>query len=158
MRVILIRHGDAIMSSPLGDSGRHLSIEGRRQAEATGRALASHEVRPTRVWSSPLVRAVQTTELVLAALRYEGVVEARDDLFPDSSFEPLVRSLARLDGDSTVIVIGHQPYMSTITSSLLGASGSDLATSGFATGAAYCLRVAGLFPHRVELEWRWPGA
>lgn len=153
MRVILIRHGEAIMSSPLGDNGRHLSIEGRRQAEATGRALASHEVRPTRVWSSPLVRAVQTSELVLAALDFEGAVEARDDLFPDSSFDPLVRSLAELDGDATVIIVGHQPYMSTAASLLLGCS-----LSGFATGTAYCLRVAGFSPHRVELEWRWPAS
>ncbi len=151
MRVILIRHGDAVMSSALGDNGRHLSVEGRRQAEATGRALASHGVRPSRVWSSPLVRAVQTAELVLAPLTYDGAIEARKDLFPDSPFEPLVRALGQVDGDESVVVVGHQPFMSTAASLLLGCS-----VSSFVTGAAYSLRVAALFPHRVELDWRWP--
>ncbi len=151
MRVILIRHGDASMSSALGDAGRHLSIEGRRQAAATGAALAERGVHPTRVWTSPLVRAVQTAELVLASLAYDGVILARDDLYPDSAIDPFARALAQLDADATVIAVGHQPFMSTAASLLLGCS-----ISGFATGAAYCLEVAGLFPHRAELAWRWP--
>lgn len=152
MRVILIRHGDAVSSSALGDHGRHLSIDGRRQAAATGRALAEHGVRPSQVWCSPLVRAVQTAELVVASLELDGVIEARDDLYSDSSVDSLLRALARIDADQTVIVVGHQPYMSTVTSLLLNCS-----VSTFATGAAYCLQIAGLFPHRAELEWRWLG-
>lgn len=157
MRIILIRHGDAVSSSPLGDLGRPLSIEGRRQAMATGRTLAEHGIRPTRAWCSPLVRAVQTAELVVAPLGYLDVVEARDDLYPDSPSDSLTRALARLGATSpgaeeTVVIVGHQPYMSTTTSLLLNGS-----ISAFATGAAYCLRVTSLFPHRAELEFRWLG-
>ncbi|HLT36112.1 MAG TPA: histidine phosphatase family protein [Enhygromyxa sp.] len=150
MRVILIRHGEAVSSSLIGDHGRHLSIEGRRQATATGRALAEHGVNPSRVWCSPLVRAVQTAELVVAQLDLAGVIEARDDLYSDSPADSLVRALAGLDAEQTVVVVGHQPYMSTATSLLL-----NYAVSAFATGSAYCLQVAALFPHRAELEWRW---
>jgi phosphohistidine phosphatase len=151
MRVILIRHGDAVASSLLGDSGRHLSVEGRRQATATGRALAEHQVRPSRVWCSPLVRAVQTAELVIAPLEFAGVVEARDDLYPDSSVDSLAQALAEMSDEESLIVVGHQPYMSTAVSLLL-----ERPIASFPTGAAYCLQVAGLFPHRVTLEWRWP--
>lgn len=152
MRVILIRHGDAVTSSPLGDHGRPLSIAGRGQVKATGRALADRGVHPSRVWCSPLVRAVQTAELVVAALEFEGVVEAQDELYPDSPIEPLVRALAGLGPEESVVVVGHQPYMSTAVSMLL-----NLAVSSFATGAAYGLRVSGPSPLRAELEWRWPG-
>lgn len=152
MRVILIRHGDAITSSPLGDQGRPLSSEGRRQATATGRALAQRGIHATRVWCSPLVRAVQTAELIVASLEFDGIVEAQDDLYPESPLDPLVTALARLDADESIVVVGHQPYMSTAASLLL-----NCGISSFATGAAYCLRVRSLFPHRAELEFRWPG-
>jgi phosphohistidine phosphatase len=152
MRVILIRHGDAVTSSLLGDHGRPLSIDGRRQAAATGRALAEHGVSPSRVWCSPLVRAVQTAELIIASLAYRDVIEARDDLFPDSSTDSLTRALAKLDTDEQVVIVGHQPFMSTATSLLLNSS-----ISSFGTGAAYCLKIDSLFPHRAELEWRWLG-
>lgn len=152
MRVILIRHGDAITSSPLGDHGRPLSIAGRKQAASTGRALAERGIRATQVWCSPLVRAVQTTELVLAPLDYQGIVEAREDLYPDSPTDSLAHALARLDDGQSIIVVGHQPYMSSAASMLL-----NLAVSSFATGAAYCLRVTSVFPHRAELDWRWSG-
>jgi phosphohistidine phosphatase len=151
MRVILIRHGDAVSSSPLGDHGRPLSIEGRRQASATGRALAEHDIRASRVWCSPLVRAVQTAELVVARLDFAGAVEARDDLYPDSPVNLLAAALSQLGPDESIVVVGHQPFMSTATSSLL-----NLAISSFATGAAYCLQIASLSPHRAELDWRWP--
>lgn len=151
MRVILIRHGDAISSSPLGDAGRPLSLEGRRQAVATGRALAEHGIRPTRVWCSPLVRAVQTAELVVRSLDFEGVIEARDDLYPDSSTDSLVGALERLSDDD-LIVVGHQPYMSTAASQLLDAS-----ISSFGTGAALCLRLGGQDSRRAELDWYWRG-
>jgi phosphohistidine phosphatase len=152
MRVILIRHGDAVSSSPLGDHGRPLSIEGRRQAAASGRALAQRGIRPARVWCSPLVRAVQTAELVIASLDFEGVIEARDDLFPDSSPDSLVAALARTGVDETIVVVGHQPYMSTAASLLL-----DTSISSFGTGNAYCMHVASLKPPRIELEWCWRG-
>ena len=151
MRVILIRHGDAITSSPLGDPGRPLSIEGRRQAAAAGRALAERGVSPTQVWCSPFVRAVQTAELIVAPLEFEGVVEARDDLYPDSSTESLAGSLAGLDSEASVLVVGHQPFMSTAASLLL-----NLAVSNFATGAALGLRITSPAPLRAALEWRWP--
>lgn len=151
MRVTLIRHGDAISSSPLGDHGRPLSLEGRRQVAATGRALAERDVSPTRVWCSPLVRAVQTAELIVAPLDFDGVVEARDDLYPDSSTDSLTSAFAGLGAGESIIVVGHQPFMSTTASLLL-----NLAVSSFATGAALGLHVTKQAPLRAELEWRWP--
>jgi phosphohistidine phosphatase len=154
MLVILIRHGAAAPDSPLGDSGRALTPLGRRQAEATGRALAAHAVRPTQVWTSPLVRAVQTAELVVMALSdYQGPVEARDDLFPDSPFESLTHALTGLEPDATIVVVGHQPYMATTASRLLGYS-----VSSFGTGSAYALRLSDppAPQPRAELDWRWP--
>jgi phosphohistidine phosphatase len=162
MRVILIRHGEAVGSSAVGDEGRHLSVRGRQQAAATGEALARQVATPTHVWASPLVRAQQTAELVIAGFRqpaYPGEIEARADLYPDSPIDAFVEGLAhvatsaRADAAPTVLVVGHMPFVAVATSALLASY-----VSSFATGHAYVLAVASLFPYRAKLEWRWTGA
>jgi phosphohistidine phosphatase len=132
MLLTLVRHGDATASNnSLGDAGRCLSARGREQARATGRGLALQGARLTHVWSSPLVRAVQTVELMLLSLDFDGVVETRDDLYPDSSPRSLLVALRSLEADADVLVVGHMPYMAGLASELLGTH-----VSGFSTGAA----------------------
>jgi phosphohistidine phosphatase len=138
MLLTLVRHGDANPpNNSLGDMGRCLSLRGREQARATGRALALQVTRLTHVWTSPLARAVQTTELMLAALAFEGIVETRDDLLPDSSPSGLLQALGQLDPSADVLVVGHMPYMASLASELLG-----MHVGGFSTCGAL----------RVELE------
>ncbi len=157
MHLTLIRHGQA--GSPpdgLGDADRTLTEEGRRQASATGQALADRGVTPTHVWHSPLVRAVETARLVAAPLTFakaagpEGAPRVREDLYPHSAFGALVEALAGLPADADVIAVGHEPYMSAAASALL-----DTPVSGFSTGAAFRFELYELSPLRASLSWRW---
>jgi phosphohistidine phosphatase len=155
MLLTLIRHGEACApTAALGDRGRALTIRGREESEATGEALASRGVVPSQIWTSPLVRAVQTAELVAAALPYDRVIEARGDLFPSSDVEELCAALSHQSTRASVIVIGHQPFMSMITSHLLG-----IYIGGFPTAAAYHIALErGTGDGAGELRWRWVGA
>lgn len=78
LRVILVRHAQALSNlSPRPDLSPeeldHLTPLGREQAEAVGRALGPLEI--DELLSSPAQRAVETTEIVGAALGIEGRVE-----------------------------------------------------------------------------------
>ena len=133
MLLTLVRHGDA--GSPrnsLGDSGRCLSAHGRAQARATGQALAERGVRPTHVWTSPLVRAVQTSELIVAALDYAGEAVARDDLYPSSDPGEMLAALRALPPHADVLAVGHMPYMASTASAVL-----DLSVGGLSTAEAF---------------------
>ncbi|MEZ4383835.1 MAG: histidine phosphatase family protein [Nannocystaceae bacterium] len=155
MLLTLIRHGEACApTAALGDRGRALTIYGREEARATGLALASRGLRPTAIWTSPLVRAVQTAELVGAALAYDRVIEARGDLFPSSEVESLCAALRGEPADASVIAVGHQPLMSTIAGHLLG-----IYVGGFATASAYHIALdRGAAAGGGALRWRWVGA
>lgn len=62
-RILLIRHGESLGNAERrfgGHSPTPLSEPGRRQAEATAQALASERV--TAIYSSDLLRAVQTAK------------------------------------------------------------------------------------------------
>ena len=67
VRVLVARHGEADYETDrLNDHGGTLSPIGRQQSRALAATLATERV--ARVWSSPMSRAVQTAEIVAAAL------------------------------------------------------------------------------------------
>src|SRR5688500_5438202 len=115
VQVFLIRHADAVdetleLRAPhrhLSEAGGakagprdeavelrapppHLSGAGRAQARALGDRLRWHDCLPTQIWSSPLVRAIQTAELVANHLQSELMVEAVAALAPDENPRALV--------------------------------------------------------------------
>lgn len=78
LRVVLVRHAQALSNlSPRPDLSPeeldHLTPLGREQAEAVGRALQSLAI--DELLTSPAGRAIETTEIVGAALGVEGRVE-----------------------------------------------------------------------------------
>ena len=102
------------------DPHRHLTPIGRRQARGIGDRLRWHDCTPTHIWSSPLVRAVQTAELVAAGLQSEVAVETMPALAPDESPRSVVAALAALPADAVVIVVGHEPGLSAVGALLVG--------------------------------------
>ncbi|MFL6158932.1 MAG: histidine phosphatase family protein [Marmoricola sp.] len=65
--LVVARHGDAeYLESRFSDEGGSLTTEGRAQAAALARSLSDRRV--AHVWCSDTSRAVQTAEIVAAAL------------------------------------------------------------------------------------------
>jgi phosphohistidine phosphatase len=148
MFVTLVRHGDANpQSGGLDDAGRSLSLRGRDEARACGRELTKLRAKLTDVWSSPLVRAVQTAELMLAQLGFAGAVETRADLCPESMPRSLLLDLRGLDANADVLLVGHMPYMPALARELLGVQ-----VGGFATGAAMRIELSDKL--RSTMIWR----
>lgn len=72
-RVVLALHGDAeYEAGPVCDQGGSLTRGGREQARRLAARLRG--ARITRVWTSPMSRAVQTAEIAAAALGVDVVV------------------------------------------------------------------------------------
>ena len=120
MDVFLIRHADAIDETlELRDPMRHLTADGRTQAASLGDRLRWHDCTPTHIWTSPLVRAVQTAELVAAGLAAKVVVEVVPGLAPGESERAVVAALHALPKDASVVVVGHEPGVSGIAALLV---------------------------------------
>jgi phosphohistidine phosphatase len=121
--VFLIRHASAIDETlELRDPSRHLTPEGRQQAQALGDRLRWHDCTPTHIWSSPLVRAVQTAELVAAGLQSKTGVEVIPALAPGESARAVLAAVQRLPADASVLLVGHEPGLSAIGALLVGSA------------------------------------
>src|SRR4029077_5174065 len=69
MMLYVVRHAIAEDTAPSGgDAARRLTSEGRRKMEQVARGLRALGIEPDVILTSPLVRAVETTRIVVAAL------------------------------------------------------------------------------------------
>jgi len=121
MRVLLVRHGEAVDRRVAGsDVDRWLTEGGRRAVRTVGRALEEMGFSPTRIMTSPLVRAVQTAELLAAShAAYDGPVEAHRALASDEGTS--TEALDLLDEgreDEVVTMVTHVPKVGTLAAHL----------------------------------------
>jgi len=123
VQVFLIRHAEAVDETlELRDPLRHLTAHGRMQARSLGDRLRWHDCLPTHIWTSPLVRAVQTAELVAIGLESKIAVEVAPALAPGESERAVEAALHALPAEACIVLIGHEPGMSGIGAVLVGAA------------------------------------
>lgn len=117
MLLYFLRHGDAVQTPSLNDSERPLSDLGRKQAETVGKFLRSSKIEIDAIFSSPLVRAIQTTETVRNVLKIRKF-EQTEYLVPGTRKSQLF-DLLNSNNVNSVLLVGHEPYLSQTVSLLL---------------------------------------
>jgi phosphohistidine phosphatase len=100
------------------DAVRPLSDKGRRQAERVGRLLAGADEAPDLLVASPKVRAVETAEIVGAALGVRVVVDRR--LVGPLYAEEVVDILLAAGPAARPCIVGHDPDFSSLLGELIG--------------------------------------
>ncbi len=121
MLVYLCRHAHSASETPgFPDAARHLTAEGRQAARALGDKLRWYDCVPTAIWTSPLIRAVQTAELLVAGLGWDGLVESVPALEPGGDVHLVEARLRGCAPDAAVILVGHEPSISGLGSVLTG--------------------------------------
>lgn len=120
MRVYLVRHGDAIDGDHLLDDGdRWLTKRGRADALDLGRRLRLWGEVPELVVSSPLVRAVQTAELVVQGLDHAQPIAIDRAMAPGAVLGQLQRLLTGCGAES-ILLVGHEPHVGEFAGRLVG--------------------------------------
>ena len=108
-----LRHGDA---EPHGgqDAARSLTEKGRSQAEWAGRALAAIGAEIEVCLASPKVRAEETARIACDQLGMEPEIE---ESLRGGVFDPLDLAAGR----GEVLLVGHEPDLSSAVAHLTGA-------------------------------------
>jgi phosphohistidine phosphatase len=122
MEIILIRHGEAVEAAPgLGDPGRWLTAKGRRTTRKVAKWLDKRKSRrPTQIWTSSLVRAVQTAEIVAREVDLKNEVIVHAELSPGADPTALLRLVNTYDGSGPLALVGHEPGLSLFARLLIG--------------------------------------
>ncbi len=156
MDLYVLRHGLAedrdFLKYP-NDNERPLTPKGVRRLARQIEGMNSLRLRPEITLTSPLVRAVQTSEIVLAGLDASCRQEVSDALTPWAAPRDILDELASTHSSlGRVMVIGHEPHLSSLVS--LVATGSLNAAIRLRKGALCKLRIPILGPGRCgRIEW-----
>ncbi|MCW8132794.1 MAG: phosphohistidine phosphatase SixA [Planctomycetota bacterium] len=121
MTLYLMRHGIAYERSDWSgsDDARPLTDEGMIRTRAVAKALKKDKKPPIdAIWSSPLVRARQTAEIVgdvfgAKILEYEA-------LSPGTNVKILTKSFSGKTPPDHVLFVGHEPDFGILLSDLVG--------------------------------------
>jgi phosphohistidine phosphatase len=142
MDLLVIRHGQA---EPRGggasDAARRLTDDGRRKMRRGARGLRNLVPELGALVASPLVRAVETAE-ILADVYGGAAIEQTPLLEPEREPKELVDWLAGRT-EATLAIVGHEPLLSHAASFLL--SGLRTSFLELKTGGACLLS----FPDEV---------
>ncbi len=140
-----MRHGPAEDAALSGrDADRALTPNGRARVQRVAHELARRAETPRLVLSSPLVRALQTAEIVSALVGPEQGVRVHPALCPGGDSARLLHELL-LQGARRVMVVGHEPDLSDLAAKLL----PELGLGSFEKAMVVGLRLAeGAAPER----------
>ncbi len=71
------------------------------------------------VLTSPLTRCVQTAQILIQAIGYEGPMRSHRALLPDGPVGAIDALLRENSEESELLLVGHQPSMGSISAHLL---------------------------------------
>jgi phosphohistidine phosphatase len=154
IRLYLIRHGIAeAPGDATPDDSRALTAKGRRRFRRASRAFARRAEPLTRLFTSPLVRAVQTAEILARSISRDEV-SVLEELRSGAPAAKVIEALAARakDGDA-IALVGHDPQMSNLVAMLSQLGPEDAARVQFRKGAIVRIDVDALPPHKSEPRW-----
>lgn len=158
MELYLLRHGEAgkSLAAAVKDRERTLTVAGREEMEKVADALAETGLKFDVIASSPLKRAKETALILQKAQRRKGTVEEWQELSPEGNREALYKRLAGLKPDASVLLVGHEPCLTTALGEIIGARGDSAEWLRIALkkGGMARLSVPGFTP-RISGELRW---
>ena len=159
MDCVLLRHGIAVERDEWEgpDADRPLTERGAKRVVQVAAGLNRLDVQPTHVLSSPLIRAIETAEIVHRSLRVHSAVQIVDALLPDASPDRLLSVLHDLPPESCVHCVGHEPQLGIAASVML--AGKPSTAFPFKKAGACLIELAiPPKPGRGVLRWWLPPA
>jgi phosphohistidine phosphatase len=147
--IVLLRHG---IAEPHGarenDDERVLTATGARRMKQIGRGLARVFPKAEVIYSSPLIRCVQTAKRVAKSYGSATTMETSDALKPGTDTDD-IRALITSSEAQHIICVGHEPTLSA----------AMLAITKMSSDGAIELRKGGCYGVRLladgsaRLEW-----
>ena len=103
------------------DDKRPLTEKGIARFEEGVAGLSWLDVGLDEIFSSPLVRARQTADLLAARLPEHPAVRIVDELAPGHEIAAVIAELGKRVKRRRVAIVGHEPELGELAASLIGA-------------------------------------
>jgi phosphohistidine phosphatase len=120
--LILVRHAHALSryeASVPTDGERPLCAQGEQKALQTAQDLLGRKIVPQQIFTSPLLRAVQTAQILNQTLQAPVTPEnILDGFHPDEEVKDFL--MGQMQRHNCLIAVGHNPCITYVTALLSG--------------------------------------
>jgi phosphohistidine phosphatase len=124
VKLYLVRHAEAIeRSGTTPDASRYLTTKGRLAFRKIARRVRRAGIAPDVIFTSPLLRAVQTAEILAERLKHEGAVVVAKELSPGFDLRALRSLLSGAGSLGEAAFVGHEPDLGLLAAALLAVPG-----------------------------------
>ncbi|HEX9024681.1 MAG TPA: histidine phosphatase family protein [Geobacteraceae bacterium] len=151
MKLVIVRHGAAVdRSAAVSEESRYLTPEGRVFFRKTARTMMKNGSEPGIIVTSPLVRAVQTADILAEVLSFSGPLVVREELRPGFGVAELHQLLDDYRTADELVLVGHEPDLSGIVAFLTTRPGGV----NFRKGTAFRLKIdPANLPQSTVFKW-----
>jgi phosphohistidine phosphatase len=159
MRVIFFRHGiahDRADPACPPDPDRALTEDGRKKTKKAAKGLGIVGCKPTRIVTSPYLRARQTAEIAAETFGIAGDgILVSDSLLPHAAPYSVFHALrAFAHTDVEIICVGHSPHLDRALA--LSITGDRVPVTSLKKAGAALLELDELPRPHGELVWLMP--
>jgi phosphohistidine phosphatase len=121
MEIVVLRHGEAgkRIAASSRDLERQLTVAGKEEVLDVARAMKRIGLEFDVIGTSPLKRARQTAEITARVMGLKKALEVWDELKPEGDRKDLYRRLSKMKQDSSVLIVGHDPYLTIAIGELI---------------------------------------
>lgn len=120
MKLFLIRHADAIeyeTDTVKTDEYRFITPKGRITTIKVAEHLKNELSTLDKIFTSPLIRAVQTAEIFATELKFKNDVELVNEIRNESTVLSLQKFIKSHSSLKSLAIVGHEPKMSVLVKS-----------------------------------------
>jgi len=150
MKLFIVRHAAAIeRSAEVPEEQRYLTTKGRDFMRKTARTMLKKGLEPDLILTSPLIRAVQSADILAEAFSNVVPVIVTEELSPGFDLDALQRLLAEYHQAAELVIVGHEPDLSAVVSSLLAMKGGF----DFKKGSGFKLTLDAKFAKPAVFDW-----
>lgn len=121
MDIYILRHGKAEEHTQTisSDYKRQLTETGKKELECIAKAIKNLDIEFDTIISSPLIRAKQTAEIIKKHVKSKKKIIFWDELKPEIDVSKTVKKLYAFKSTSSVLLVGHEPHLSTLIAVLI---------------------------------------
>jgi phosphohistidine phosphatase len=121
----LLRHGETGKRPGVGSTSSErptpLTADGQKEVEDISRSLKNLEIKFDFIITSPLKQAQQTAMVVSRKMfkAEKKKIQQWNELAPEGNRVDLYRKLSQFKQQSTILLVGHDPYLSEMISEII---------------------------------------
>jgi phosphohistidine phosphatase len=117
LELFILRHGEA--AKKLGRAGGSLTYSGISEIKSLANSIKTFGIKINLILTSPIFVCKQSSDIINDVFNNKIAIVLCNDLKPEGNFLYFYNEIIKYKDVSTILVVGHEPYLSNMISDII---------------------------------------